>query len=71
MITKIGSQNREPLAESGMAIVSDPKFKLSEGEIVLEDLHNHNLELWIENDHFAGYVIEINGKGYEFVRTIS
>ena len=23
-------------------------------------------ELWAENDHFAGYVIEINGKGFEF-----
>ena len=27
-------------------------------------------EEWVENNNFAGYTIEINGTGYEFVRTL-
>lgn len=28
------------------------------------------LELWTERDDFAGYVVVIDGIGYEFVRTL-
>jgi hypothetical protein len=62
----IGSQKRELLSESGMTLYK----KLPKGEVQLKD-RNGNLELWVLNDHYAGYVIEIDGKGYEFVRCVS
>ncbi len=59
----IGSQCRETLQEAGYTLVA----RLPYGEIVLED-NSGQRELWAENDHFAGYVVEVNGKGHEFVR---
>jgi hypothetical protein len=60
----IGSQKRELLSESGMTICK--KYKK---EVILAD-RNGDHELWVLNDHYAGYVIEIDGKGYEFVRCV-
>jgi hypothetical protein len=54
-----------PLSESGMQLVSGPD---SNGEVLLED--NGRIEVWAENDDFAGYVIEIDGVGYEFVSSL-
>ena len=65
-IQDIGSQKREKLEETDMEIAQ----RISSREIILKDKINNQHELWIENDHFAGYVIEIDGKGYEFVRSI-
>ena len=28
-------------------------------------------ELWTENDNYSGYVIVIDGKGFEFVRSLN
>ena len=64
MITTIGSQNREPLSESRYSLVS-----LNDGEAILCDHEFGKLEYWYENDHHAGYTIEINGIGYEFARS--
>ncbi len=63
MITRIGSQNRELLVESGYSLV-----KLNKNEAVLRDKATGRLELWQRNNHHSGYVIEIQGIGYEFVR---
>lgn len=35
--------------------------------VLLQDTSNDRFELWQKNDHFAGYVIEIDGVGYEFI----
>ena len=63
MITKRGSQNREPIGDTEYKVSS----ALSAGQVVLVD-EVGRCELWIANDNFAGYVIEIGGIGYEFVR---
>lgn len=63
MITQRGSQSREPLADTDYKFIcfTEPATAL------LEDKITGRRELWVENDHYAGYVIEIDGKGYEFV----
>lgn len=67
-IERIGSQSREPISESGMVIKFHPN---NDGEVVLVDEDGGKLELWQKNDDFAGYVIEINGDGYEFCCTLT
>lgn len=59
---KIGSQIRETLEESGMEIHE----RLNSNEVILVD-EEGKMELWVKRDDFAGYVIEILGKGYEFI----
>ncbi|MFA5321947.1 MAG: hypothetical protein WC373_04680 [Smithella sp.] len=59
----IGSQKRYTLAESGMEFV----LKMPGNAALLRDKLTGRLEIWQLNDHHSGYVIEINGKGYEFV----
>ena len=60
---KYGSQNREKLEDSGYVV----ERLFDDGSAFLKDVCTGEIELWQQNDHFAGYVIEINGKGYEFV----
>jgi hypothetical protein len=55
------SQTRETLEKAG-AVLHE---RLSPTEVVLGI--DGNFELWLENDDYAGYVIEVDGKGYEFV----
>ncbi len=63
----IGSQIRDLLEDTDMRIVS----ATSDGEVVLTEGDSGSRELWQANDHFAGYVIEIEGVGYEFARGIT
>lgn len=66
-IKHIGSQSREPLSESGMHILE----RVSKNEVILESNDGSGKpELWFKNDHSAGYVVEIKGKGYEFAREV-
>ena len=65
---QIGSQRRETLEESGMEVYQGPN---EDGEILLRDIEDGNIELWVQHDDNAGYTIEVNGIGYEFVRTWS
>ena len=58
----IGSQRREMLEESGMRLLKRRNTK----EVLLTDDSGY-IESWYENDDFAGHVIEIDGKGYEFM----
>ena len=60
----IGSQKRETLEEAGYKLIS-----LCHGEAILKD-DNGKYEVWQENDHFAGYVVEIHGNGFEFCRSM-
>jgi hypothetical protein len=65
MIVKHGSQSREKLEESGYGLVG----YLDQETIVLQangDLEQ--VEIWGLCDDHAGYTIEVDGKGYEFVR---
>jgi hypothetical protein len=63
---KIGSQTRELLSESGYTLHS----KRGSGEVILTNIVDGKRELWAANNHYAGYVIEIDGMGYEFIRTL-
>jgi hypothetical protein len=65
MPRQLGSQFRETLEEAGYDLIS-----LSEdgSEAILQD-EGGKLEVWGRNDHSAGWVVEINGVGYAFVRT--
>ena len=59
-----GSQVRHLLAESGYTLYR----RLSDREVVLQDVETLERELWSLSDDFAGFVIEVDGKGYEFGR---
>jgi len=61
----IGSQRRESLQETDYIVV----HWINKREVILRDPSGKD-ELWFRNDHSAGYVVEINGKGFEFCRTI-
>lgn len=62
----IGSQKRESLSESGMTLHK----RIDRNQVHLKDADG-NMELWIRNDHFAGYTIEINKVGYEFACSVT
>jgi len=65
----VGSQTRETLAENGDYHIIG--FRANKTIVILENLGDGNAELWFKNDHAAGYVLEINGVGYEFARSIN
>jgi len=65
--TKRGSQTREPIEETSYRLVSSwPEQGI--GEVILED--EDKRELWVKRNDYSGYVIVINGCGYEFVRSL-
>jgi len=59
---KIGPQNIQPLCETEYTLIS-----LTGNEAILFNTISRKYETWVLNNNYAGYVIEINGKGYEFV----
>ena len=76
----IGSQKRELLKDTDYVVqFIDEHLVLSETgaqqlesgpEVVLLNQATGKEELWTKNDDFAEYVIEIDGIGYEFVRSL-
>lgn len=68
VLTRRGSQTRETLASAGMRIVACWP-ETDRGTVVLADADGKR-ELWSRNPHYAGYVITINGIGYEFIRSL-
>ena len=65
-LKKIGSQTRQKIEDSEYELVDI----FGNGEAVLKDKDTGKRELYQERDNFAGFVIEIDGKGYEFVRSL-
>lgn len=67
---KNGSQTRETLSEAGYRI--DPvQGRDRETTIILNPIDQpEKRELWYHRPDFAGYVIEIAGKRYEFIRSL-
>lgn len=59
----IGSQTREKIEDTSYEIC-----QVYKNTAILMNMETGITEVWTKNDHFAGYVIEINGIGYEFVR---
>lgn len=64
-ITRRGSQTREPIGDTDYEVVSK-----TGNEVILKDKETGEKEVWVENDDFAGYVIEIGGRGYEFTHGV-
>lgn len=62
---RFGSQIRETLSEAGYTLVE----RLEHGEVIVAD-EDGKRELWFEHDDNAGYTLEIEGRGYEFVRSL-
>ena len=58
------SQTRDELVDTEYQIVR----KAPKGFILRDSCGN--LELWVEKDDYAGYVIVLEGKGHEFVCTV-
>jgi hypothetical protein len=64
-LRSIGSQNREKIEDTEYEVekfLDDDK-----DEVILIDTETGKKELWAKRDDFSGYVIEIDGIGYEFV----
>lgn len=58
----IRSQRRITLDEAGYEV-----HNLGMETAILRDKDTGKLELFVKNDDYAGWVVEINGVGYEFV----
>lgn len=69
MITRIGSQTREPIGDTEYELLEFIEYP-SGRDAVLLNKETGIKELYVERDDFAGYVIEIDGKGFEFVRSL-
>ena len=61
---RIGSQFRETLAEAGYHIAG------RDGEEVILADGAGKLEVWVAKNDYAGYVIDIDGIGHEFCRSL-
>lgn len=61
----IGSQRRETLEEAGYRLIRH----VGKTGAILQDKETGEYELWVKRPHYAGYVVEIKGIAYEFVRT--
>jgi hypothetical protein len=67
-----GSQLREKLEDTEYALVEfsnaehGPDGELTWNEAVLQDSDGKR-EVWVLHDDHAGYTVEINGLGYEFI----
>ncbi len=65
---KIGSQTRENIEEDDVyTVIEGPE---EDDSIILFNKVGEKYERWTKNDDFAGYVLVIDGVGYEFVRTL-
>jgi len=62
----IGSQVRERIEETELEVLYTER-----NEAVLYNPESNKYEVWAENDDNAGYTVEINGVGYEFLYSFS
>jgi len=62
----IGSQTREDIKDAPYVF----KEYLEDQDVVLFNCVTSKRELWTRNDSYAGYVVVIEGIGYEFCKTL-
>lgn len=60
MVRKLGSQIREKIEDTAYTV------RRKAGRLVSLEAGTHR-EVWAKNDHHAGYTLEIDGVGYEFI----
>jgi len=80
MLEHIGSQIREPIEDTEYKISFRDEHlvlgakgvrRLEYGpDVVLLNTQTGISELWREKDDYAGYVIVIDGKGFEFIQSL-
>ena len=66
MITRVGSQIREPIEDTEYLVdfLDEPGIYRS---AFLINTATDKREHWTQNDDYAGYVIVIDGVGFEFL----
>lgn len=70
MARQIGSQYRETLAEAGYTFLGwDGGEGDHKAEAILVDADGKQ-ERWVRRDDHAGWTVEIEGIGYEFVHSL-
>lgn len=62
----IGSQTRQELEYSDYKM----RQRINAEEVILM-AYDGVLQLWVANDDYAGFVLEIDGVGYEFVTSVN
>jgi hypothetical protein len=62
----IGSQTRQELEYSDYKMHQ----RINAEEVILM-AYDGVLQLWVANDDYAGFVLEIDGVGYEFVTSVN
>lgn len=67
MIKVIGSQSREKIEDTEYIVDYMDDIDDVPRDVFLLDMETGVREKWTENDHYAGYVVEIDGVGFEFV----
>jgi len=70
MNERISSQIREPIESTEYKLLELIEYP-SGREAVLLNTETQVKELYVERDDFAGYVIVIDRKGFEFVRSLN
>ena len=70
MLKHIGSQTRESIEDTEYELLEFIEYP-SGRDAVLLNKETGIKELHVERDDFAGYVLEIDGKGFEFVRSLN
>lgn len=65
MARQIGSQYRATPQEEGYSIVDRP----DPDTIIFHNFTTNEFELWAKRDDFDGFVLEVDGIGYEFIRS--
>ena len=63
---QIGSQTRQELEYSDYKLYQ----RINAEEVILM-AYDGVLQFWVANDQYAGYVLEIDGIGYEFVSSVN
>jgi len=69
MIIRVGSQTREPIEDTEYELLEFIEYPSGQDAVLLNK-ETGIKELYVEKDDFAGYVIEIDGRGFEFVRSL-
>ena len=61
------SQNRETLEQAGYVLHS----RINADEVILTEVDSGQTQLFARNDTFSGWVVVVDGEGYEFVSSVT
>lgn len=64
----VGQQTRQKIESTGYRLLGTLRTGSAAKMVILEDADTGRKELWVLYDNHPGFVVEIDGKGYAFVR---